>query len=47
MKMRIFKKPKSKIPVSNSFTTLASAVQYGLIIAKLQFFVSVVSIMKP
>ena len=34
------KKPKSKIPGSSSFATLRTAIQDGLIVAKLQFFSS-------
>ena len=41
----ILKKPWSKITVSNPFTTFKSTVKDGLIIAKLQYFVSVESIM--
>ena len=40
------KKPKSKIPASSSLITLRSAVQDGLIIAKLEYFVSTVEIIK-
>ena len=38
---------KSKIPASSSFTTLRTAVQDGLITAKLEFYVSTAAIMKP
>ena len=40
-------KPKSQIPTASSFATVRSAVQNDLTIAKLQFFVSTASIMKP
>ena len=33
-----FKKPKSKIPGSISLATLRTAIQVGLLVAKLQFF---------
>ena len=41
------KKPKSKIPSSASFATVKSAVHDILIVAKLQFFVSVATVMQP
>ena len=41
------KKPMSQIPTASSFATVRSAVQNHLLIAKLQFFVSTASIMKP
>ena len=41
------KKPVSQIPTASSFATVRSAVQNHLTIAKLQFFVSAASIMKP
>ena len=41
------KKPMNQIPTGSSFATLRSAVQNHLTIAKLQFFVSTASIMKP
>ena len=41
------KKPTSQIPTASSFATVRSAVQNHLTIAKLQFFVSTASIMKP
>ena len=41
------KKPKSKIPSSASFATVNSAVHDILIVAKLQFFVSVATVMQP
>ena len=44
---KLLKKPRSKIPVSSSFTTLGFAVQGGLTIEKVQFLVSSASIMKP
>ena len=40
-------KPMSQIPTASSFATVRSAVQNHLTIAKLQFFVSTASIMKP
>lgn len=43
----ILKKPKSQIPTSSAFVTVKSAVQNILTIAKLQFFISTASIMKP
>ena len=39
------KKPKSKIPGSSSFSTLRTAVQDSLIVAKLQFFSSTATMM--
>ena len=39
------KKPKSKIPISCSFATLRTAVQDGLIVAKLQFLSLTATIM--
>ena len=41
------KKPMSQIPTASSFATVRSAVQNHLTIAKLQFFVSTASSMKP
>ena len=41
------KKPKTKISGSHSFVTLRTAVQDGLIVVKLQFFSSTVTIMMP
>ena len=41
------KKPKSKIPGSSSFASLRTAVQDGLIVAKLQFSSSSATIMIP
>ena len=41
------KKPKSKIPSSASFATVKSAVHDILIVAKLQFFVFVATVMQP
>ena len=41
------KKPKSKIPGSSSFVTLRTAVQDGLIVAKLQFLSSTATVMMP
>ena len=41
------KKPTTQIPTASSFATVRSAVQNHLTIAKLQFFVSTASIMKP
>ena len=41
------KKPMSQFPTASSFATMRSAVQNHLTIAKLQFFVSTASIMKP
>ena len=44
---KTLKKPKSKIPGSSSFATLRTAVQDGLIVAKLQLFSSTATIMMP
>ena len=41
------KKPRSQIPSSSSFSTLRSAVQDGLTVAKLQIFASTASILMP
>ena len=41
------KKSKGEVPVSYYFTTIRSAVQGCLISAKLEFFVSTASSMKP
>ena len=40
------KKPKIRIPVSVSFTTVKS-VHNHLMVAKLQFFISVATVMQP
>ena len=40
-------KPTSQIPSSSYFSTVRSAVQDSLIVAKLQFFVSTSSILMP
>ena len=41
------KKPMSKSPGSHSFATLGTAVQDGLIVAKMQFFSSTATIIMP
>ena len=41
------KKPKSQVPTSSYIATLRSAVQDGLIVAKLQFFASTASVRMP
>ncbi len=41
------KKPRSQVPTSGTFSTVKSAVQDSLMLAKLEFFVSVAVVLKP
>ena len=43
----ILKKPKSQVPTSSSFSTVKSAILNKLTTAKLEFFMSIASAMRP